>query len=152
MQKNIYDNLSMELPNTVEAMTEDEMRKYYQQIVPDFAGIDRASNSIMCVIRQGDKALKKDDVKTRIAEYETYYGRMCPGYQRGQMLMRKEKIFNIGVLSYKSNTPDSMRFNVVAVMNYCDVEVFINMSCDIDKAFDELPKFTKILQSVEVAE
>jgi hypothetical protein len=77
---------------------------------------------------------------------------MCPGYQRGEILMRREKLFNLGILSYKTNTPKSMRFNVLGLMNYMNTELLIGMSCDLENAFDALPKFTAMLQSIEVNE
>ena len=96
--------------------------------------------------------LEKKNVKSRIAAYDEYYKRMCPGYQRGEILMRREKLFNLGILSYKTNTPKSMRFNVLGLMNYMNTELLIGMSCDLENAFDALPKFTAMLQSIEVNE
>jgi hypothetical protein len=72
--------------------------------------------------------------------------------QRGEILMRREKLFNLGILSYKTNTPKSMRFNVLGLMNYMNTELLIGMSCDLENAFDALPKFTAMLQSIEVNE
>lgn len=61
------------------------------------------------------------------------------------------KPFHYG-LSYKTNTPKSMRFNVLGLMNYMNTELLIGMSCDLENAFDALPKFTAMLQSIEVNE
>ena len=72
--------------------------------------------------------------------------------QRGEILMRREKLFNLGILSYKTNTQKSMRFNVLGLMNYMNTELLIGMSCDLENAFDALPKFTAMLQSIEVNE
>ena len=72
--------------------------------------------------------------------------------QRGEILMRREKLFNLGILSYKTNTPKSMRFNVLGLMNYMNTELLIGMNCDLENAFDALPKFTAMLQSIEVNE
>lgn len=91
------------------------------------------------------------DIKSSFIDDE-YYKRMCPGYQRGEILMRREKLFNLGILSYKTNTPKSMRFNVLGLMNYMNTELLIGMSCDLENAFDALPKFTAMLQSIEVNE
>ena len=59
---------------------------------------------------------------------------------------------HLGILSYKTNTPKSMRFNVLGLMNYMNTELLIGMSCDLENAFDALPKFTAMLQSIEVNE
>lgn len=64
----------------------------------------------------------------------------------------KGEAFNLGILSYKTNTPKSMRFNVLGLMNYMNTELLIGMSCDLENAFDALPKFTAMLQSIEVNE
>ena len=45
-----------------------------------------------------------------------------------------------------------MRFNVLGLMNYMSTELLIGMSCDLENAFDALPKFTAMLQSIEVNE
>lgn len=150
MQAQVYRKIQFEFPDTVEPMTDEEMQEYYHNNTPDHAWIDHESKSIMCTLRQDSVRLERKDVKNRIIEYEAYYSRMCPGYQRGEVFLRRETDFNMGIMSYKSNTPDSMRFNVLAVMNHGDREVLINLSCDIAKAFDELPRFTNILQSVNV--
>lgn len=150
MLTEIYNKIQIEFPDSVESMTEDEIQQYYHNNIPDNAWIDRDSKSIMCTLMQDSVHLERKDVKNRITEYEAYYSRMCPGYQRGEVFLRRGTTFNMGIMSYKSNTPDSMRFNVLAVMNHCDKEVLINLSCDVANAFDELPKFTNILQSVNV--
>jgi len=130
------------------------MRKsyFYPQMSLDFAWIDKNSSNIYCIKRQLEVSLEKKNVKSRIAAYDEYYKRMCPGYQRGEILMRREKLFNLGILSYKTNTPKSMRFNVLGLMNYMNTELLIGMSCDVANAFDALPKFTAMLQSIEVNE
>ena len=64
----------------------------------------------------------------------------------------RQFLFNLGILSYKTNTPKSMRFNVLGLMNYMNTELLIGMSCDLENAFDALPKFTAMLQSIEVNE
>ena len=130
------------------------MRKsyFYPQMSLDFAWIDKNSSNIYRIKRQLEVSLEKKNVKSRIAAYDEYYIRMCPGYQRGEILMRREKLFNLGILSYKTNTPKSMRFNVLGLMNYMNTELLIGMSCDLDNAFDALPKFTAMLQSIEVNE
>ena len=150
MRKTFYEKLSIELPDSLEEMSDDEKKQYYPMLLLDFAWIDRGSKSIFGLKRQGNVQLEKIDVKSRIVAYEEYYHRMCPGYQRGEILMRRETLFNLGILSYKSNTPDSMRFSILGVMNFMDTEVLISMSCDVGKAIDEMPKFTAILQSIDV--
>ena len=45
-----------------------------------------------------------------------------------------------------------MRFNVLGLMNYMNTELLIGMSCDLENALDALPKFTAMLQSIEVNE
>ena len=65
----------------------------------DFAWIDKNSSNIYCIKRQLEVSLEKKNVKSRIAAYDEYYKRMCPGYQRGEILMRREKLFNLGILS-----------------------------------------------------
>ena len=85
------------------------------------------------------------NVRKSVLIYETII-------QRGEILMRREKLFNLGILSYKTNTPKSMRFNVLGLMNYMNTELLIGMSCDLENAFDALPKFTAMLQSIEVNE
>lgn len=54
----------------------------------DFAWIDKNSSNIYCIKRQLEVSLEKKNVKSRIAAYDEYYKRMCPGYQRGEILMR----------------------------------------------------------------
>lgn len=110
MQMNYYENLLIELPDGIQEMTEDEKRYFYPQMSLDFAWIDKNSSNIYCIKRQLEVSLEKKNVKSRIAAYDEYYKRMCPGYQRGEILMRREKLFNLGILSYKTNTPKSMRF------------------------------------------
>ena len=94
----------------------------------DFAWIDKNSSNIYCIKRQLEVSLEKKNVKSRIAAYDEYYKRMCPGYQRGEILMRREKLFNLGILSYKTNTPKSMRFNVLGLMNYMNTELLIGVA------------------------
>lgn len=152
MQMNYYENLLIELPDGIQEMTEDEKRYFYPQMSLDFAWIDKNSSNIYCIKRQLEVSLEKKNIKSRIAAYDEYYKRMCPGYQRGEILMRRENLFNLGILSYKTNTPKSMRFNVLGLMNYMNTELLIGMSCDVANAFDALPKFTAMLQSIEVNE
>ena len=45
-----------------------------------------------------------------------------------------------------------IEFNVLGLMNYMNTELLIGMSCDLENAFDALPKFTAMLQSIEVNE
>ena len=123
----------------------------------DFAWIDKNSSNIYCIKLQLEVSLEKKNVNSKRifishSSNDEYYKRMCPGYQRGEILMRREKLFNLGILSYKTNTPKSMRFNVLGLMNYMNTELLIGMSCDLENAFDALPKFTAMLQSIEVNE
>lgn len=152
MRINCYENLLIELPDGIQEMTEEERNYFYPQMSLDFAWIDKKGSNVYCIKRQLEVSLEKKNVKSRIVAYDEYYKRMCPGYQRGEILMRREKFFNLGILSYKTNTPSSMRFNVLGLMNYMNTELLIGMSCDVVSSFDELPKFTAILQSIEVNE
>ena len=146
MQMNYYENLWIELPDGIQKMTEDEKKLFLS------TDVIKNSSNIYRIKRQLEVSLEKKNVKSRIAAYDEYYKRMCPGYQRGEILMRREKLFNLGILSYKTNTPKSMRFNVLGLMNYMNTELLIGMSCDLENAFDALPKFTAMLQSIEVNE
>lgn len=140
---NLHGGIILPLKNMInEAYSLDIGRKIKAQ----------ARQDIYCIKRQLEVSLEKKNVKSRIAAYDEYYKRMCPGYQRGEILMRREKLFNLGILSYKTNTPKSMRFNVLGLMNYMNTELLIGMSCDLENAFDALPKFTAMLQSIEVNE
>ena len=82
---------------------------------------------------------KLDVILTRVSIF--YFISLCFG-----------SAFYLGILSYKTNTPKSMRFNVLGLMNYMNTELLIGMSCDVANAFDALPKFTAMLQSIEVNE
>lgn len=46
----------------------------------DFAWIDKNSSNIYCIKRQLEVSLEKKNEKSRIAAYDEYYKRMCPGY------------------------------------------------------------------------
>lgn len=141
----------METPDEFEDMTELEREFYYKDISTKYAYIDRLRKNVFCAIQQ-NSILKKKDVKSRIIEYHELYSRMISGFQMGELLMRREISFNMGILSYTSNAPTRMLFNILAVMNLEEHEVLFSMSCDVNQSFDMLPIFTKMLQSINIVD
>ena len=139
----LVENTKVKYP-TISQLLQKHIEQYDNDKIIHLSAIEAI---VDCIV-----SLEKKNVKSRIAAYDEYYKRMCPGYQRGEILMRREKLFNLGILSYKTNTPKSMRFNVLGLMNYMNTELLIGMSCDVANAFDALPKFTAMLQSIEVNE
>ena len=73
----------------------------------DFAWIDKNSSNIYCIKRQLEVSLEKKNVKSRIAAYDEYYKRMCPGYH----LHNYSPIFHVIpslVLPFETNSPEEL--------------------------------------------
>ena len=96
----------------------------------DFAWIDKNSSNIYCIKRQLEVSLEKKNVKSRIAAYDEYYKRMVSRLSAWRNINEGGEFF-LERFFYKTNTPKSMRFNVLGLMNYMNTELLIGMSCDL---------------------
>lgn len=149
MECTFFEKIKVKLSDNFDEMTEEEKIEYYNNTFLDYAYIDRKDKSVLCVLNQ-KKELEKSNVESRTIEYLSLYRRMIPGYQEGEVLIRREKNFNMGIVSYKSNALTRDLFNVFSVMNFEEKEILIQMSCDLKVAFNKLPVFTNMLQSLYI--
>lgn len=138
----------MSFPEPFSEMQSDEKIKYYYNQKLDYCFIDRAREAVISIVLR-EIELKNDEVEIRINDYRQYYSRLAPGFIMGEMAIRKEELFNVGVLTFQSNAQARNLLNVFAVMNYQDKELTFMLSGNIKDSIELLPEYITILDSLK---
>lgn len=150
MKLELYENLQIEITDEYDEMNKQEVERYYNNLNINYAYINRENNSAICFVLL-ENPLEKKDVQRKITEYQQYYSRMVPGFRMGELMLRRADKFNTGILTFQSNAPTRTLFNLMAVSNLNDKELVMNMCCEINDAFEMLPKFVKMVNSMKVS-
>ncbi len=146
----LLEKLAINIPDSYEEMSEEELRSTYPGIPVTKAFIQRDSNSVIC-LAASDQKLLKSDVKKRLNEYYTLYLRMVPGFKIGEMLIRRETLFNFGIMTYASHAMESDRFNILGLMNLDEKEILIQFNCNMKDSLEKMAEYRAIIDSVTIA-
>ena len=152
MEKVLYENISVNLPDGFRMMTEKEVQMYYNNIRFDNAFIEPEKKAVLGIVKNQNE-LEQEQVGKRIAEYQSSYARMAPGFVMGELLEKKGERHNAAILTFKSNAPTRDLYNIVAIMNFEGKELFITFSCNLQDAsglmFVALKVIENVLEQVE---
>ncbi|WP_075720530.1 hypothetical protein [Roseburia sp. 499] len=133
MEKILYEGINVRLPDEFRTMTEEEVRTYYNNITFDCVFIEPEKKAVLGIVKNNNE-LEKEQVGKRIAEYQSSYARMAPGFVMGELLEKKGKAHNAAILTFKSNAPARDLYNIVSIMNMEGRELFLTFSCDLQDA------------------
>ena len=92
--------------------------------------------------------MEKEQVGKRIAEYQSSYARMAPGFVMGELLEKKGKRHNAAILTFKSNAPTRDLYNIVSIMNVEGRELFLTFSCDLQDAPSLMRMTLRIIEDI----
>lgn len=147
MEQFICQNISVKLPDGFKAMAEEEVKLYYNNIKFDSVFIENEKKAVLGIV-QSKNNLLAEQVGKRIAEYQSSYARMTPGFVMGELLEKKGEKHNAAILTFKSNAPMRDLYNIVAIMDYEDRELFLTFSCDLRDAQTFMFKILKIVEDI----
>lgn len=133
MEEVLYENINVKLPDDFRKMTEEEVKMYYNDIIFDSAFIEPEKKAVLGIVKNKNE-LEQEQVGRRIAEYQSSYARMAPGFVMGELLEKKGERHNAAILTFKSNAPVRDLYNIVSVMNMEGKELFLTFSCDLQDA------------------
>lgn len=133
MEKILYEGISIKLPEAFRTMTEDEVKMYYNNITFDSAFIEPEKKAVLGIVKN-ENELEQEQVGKRIAEYQSSYARMAPGFVMGELLEKKGEKHNAAILTFKSNAPMRDLYNIISIMNIEGRELFFTFSCDLQDA------------------
>lgn len=133
MEEVLYENINVKLPDDFRKMTEEEVKMYYNDIIFDSAFIEPEKKAVLGIVKNKNE-LEQEQVGRRIAEYQSSYARMAPGFVMGELLEKKGERHNAAILTFKSNAPARDLYNIVSVMNMEGKELFLTFSCDLQDA------------------
>lgn len=133
MEEVLYENINVKLPDDFRKMTEEEVKMYYNNITFDSAFIEPEKKAVLGIVKNKNE-LEQEQVGRRIAEYQSSYARMAPGFVMGELLEKKGERHNAVILTFKSNAPARDLYNIVSVMNMEGKELFLTFSCDLQDA------------------
>lgn len=146
----LYSNkLIMELPEGFDCMNEEEIIKYFSNHKFDYSFISREKNSVIGVF-VNDTPLGSDKVDERINQYYATYSRMTPGFVMGEMKIKPSDDVSIAMFSFKSNAPERDLFNIIAVANFLEKELFILASGDMKDVEALMPEFVKMIDKMKI--
>lgn len=148
MKIELYNKLSMELPEGFTAIDREEQKKYFGQTQADYAYILEEKQVFATIVRTGTD-LTDDKVETQIAAYQQYYSRMVPGYKQGEMRISRKAGRNVAFMTYKSNAPTRDLYNMLAVTTLDGKELVILLACDMQDSINYMYKFLRILDSLQ---
>ena len=133
MEKILYEGINIKLPEEFRTMTEDEVQMYYNNIAFDSAFIEPEKKAVLGIVKN-ENELEQEQVGKRIAEYQSSYARMAPGFVMGELLEKKGEKHNAAILTFKSNAPMRDLYNIISIMNIEGRELFFTFSCDLQDA------------------
>ncbi len=145
------DRLIINIPESFEIMTVDEVKIVFRNTGFNYAFIDRNKNAVMGIVLKDGK-LDKEGVEKKISDYYIMYSRLAPGFILGEMKVKYGDRVNIGALTFKSNAPTRDLFNIVSVSNFFDQELFLMFSCNIKDSVYYLPQITKFINEIETSQ
>lgn len=147
MEEILYENINVKLPDEFRRMTEEEGKMYYNNITFDSAFIEPEKKAVLGIVKSKNE-LKQEQVGRRIAEYQSSYARMTPGFVMGELLEKKGERHNAAILTFKSNAPARDLYNIVSIMNMEGTELFLTFSCDLQDAPSLMGVMLKIIEDI----
>lgn len=148
MRRDIFEEVTMDLPECYREMTDEERACYYPVTKALHAYIYPEKKAVICSVETGKK-LDKEGVEQSIYSYQRVYSRIAPGFEMGQIFLKNEEKFNVGVITFKSNALERDLFNLFAVLNVKDKEAQILMSCNVNDAVQFLDRYVDAINSIE---
>lgn len=149
---NYMNSMELTLPDSFQEMDDKEISTYYGNQTGIEAGFIEKESETVLAVKLNDRELKKGYVEERIQEYFHFYSRMAPGFVSGEVVAKKEMEHDIALMTFKSNAPTRDLFNIVAVSNLNDKEVFITGSCNMTQAINKIDVFMKIINGIKFTE
>lgn len=151
-KKELYEGkLILDLPESFEYMTENELERFFPNTEIDYAYIARNIESVIG-IAINDVELNKNDVEQRITDYYNIYSRMTPGFVMGEIKKKDNENNSCAIFSFKSNAPTRDLFNIVSVTNFFGKELFIIISGNMDDSTKLIPECVKMIDSMNICE
>lgn len=147
MEQITYENISVKLPDGFKSMTEEEVKLYYNNVKFDSAFIQQEKKAVLGIVQNQNKLLAQQ-VGKRIEEYQNSYARMAPGFTMGELLEKKGDKHSAAILTYKSNALMRDLYNIVAIMDYEDRELFLTFSCGLKDAQTFMFEVLKIIEDI----
>lgn len=147
MEKILYESINVRLPDEFRTMTEEEVRMYYNNITFDCVFIEPEKKAVLGIVKNNNE-LEKEQVGKRIAEYQSNYARMAPGFVMGELLEKKGKAHNAAILTFKSNAPTRDLYNIVSIMNMEGRELFLTFSCDLQDAPSLMRMTLRVIEDI----
>ena len=73
---------------------------------------------------------------------------MAPGFTMGELLEKKGDKHSAAILTYKFNALMRDLYNIVAIMDYEDRELFLTFSCGLQDALTFMFEVLKIIEDI----
>lgn len=140
----------LDVPDGFRLMSEAELARFFQGQAPTSAWIHDGDQATLHISEVHDKALRPQDVAQRLNEFAVGYGRLTPGFQRGEMLLHEFEEGCTGIMTFKSSALTRDLFNIFAVMSVLGKEYNLLFTCSFDDTSKYLSFWSRSLANVRV--
>ena len=133
----IADKMGISIPSNMVVMTNKQKEFFYGNIHTELAYTDENENFVICAIINS-KENDEPKGEKRVIQYYQLYRQLVPGFKKGDILYREEENYNIGVMSYQSNSLRGKLYNVIAIVDDLKDEYVISMSCGMNISYEKI--------------